>query len=112
MHITGYAKEKAFCRWGDRSITVIREAKARSLTTEEKHLEYLIFQYHFIKEGKSCFHREVVKSESLPNLQLGTVCQVDWNKLGLINNNKNCIISTYQLYWQSCSHHALLIKHD
>lgn len=42
MRITGHTKEKAFCRWGDVSITVIREAEARSLTTEEKHLEYLI----------------------------------------------------------------------
>lgn len=88
MHITGHAKEKAFCRWGDVSITVIREAEARSLTTEEKHLEYLIPSIIFIKESKSCFHTEVVKSESLPNLQLGTVWQADWNKLGLINTNK------------------------
>lgn len=53
--MTGHAKEKAFCRWGDLSITVIREAKARSLTTEEKHLEYLIFSIILSRRASPVF---------------------------------------------------------
>lgn len=55
VRITGHAKEKAFCRWGDMSVTVMREAKARSLTTEEKHLEYLIFSIILSRRASPVF---------------------------------------------------------
>lgn len=55
MHITDHAKEKAFCRWGDVSITVIREAEARSLTAEEKHLEYLILSIILSRRASPAF---------------------------------------------------------
>lgn len=55
MHITGHTKEKAFCRWGDVSFTVIGEAKARSLTTEEKHLEYLILSIILSRRASPAF---------------------------------------------------------
>lgn len=79
-HVTGHAKEKAFCRWGDVSITVIREARLGD-SQQRRNTWNIWFSVSF-------YQGEQVLFSQGGHLQLGTVCQVDWNKLGLINNNK------------------------